>query len=291
MPFLQAIVSSATGKKALEPRNILVAGIPGAGNTAPNLTDTILVVHIDPTMNRAVIFSLPRDLLVHPPDAEYYTKLNDLYRRGGITSLRLKAEDILGLEIDRYIVVDLAAVREIVDILGGVNVHVEKDIYDPRFPGSGSSYETFALEAGWRYLDGITATRYIRTRNDREGDFGRMRRQQLLLQALKQKVTGLSVVWDMTTFLKIFQSVNTHINTNFSTEELVDLFNWARSLSDDRITVSPLDADMDKHLFTTGSFPFGDEMASIVKPLLGLENYTDIQTYIQRVFDEVQNDQ
>ncbi|MDP3963997.1 MAG: LCP family protein [bacterium] len=283
LPFLSAALFKTADQHLARPITVLVAGVPGKGNPAPNLTDTILVVHADPIIGRIVLFSLPRDLLVKPSDATYYTKLNGLYERRGITALRLKAEEITGLEITRYIVIDLAAVREIVDALDGVNIFLEKDLHDPRFPSNGFGYETFELKSGWRYLDGLTASRFIRTRNDPEGDFGRMKRQQMLLEALKQKITGLSIVWDMPTFLKIFESIDAHIETNITTDELFQFFEWGKNISGDPVILAPLDADREKHLFTTGDFWFGEVRASIVKPIEGIENYDAIRGYVETI--------
>ena len=283
LPMLRAVVFDAKPQAFAGSLNVLIAGIPGMGNPAPDLTDTVMVAHINTETNQAYLFSLPRDLLVRAPDGTWYSRLNGLYERGGLTALLLKVEDITGLDIHRYIIADLNAVREVVDALGGVNVYVEKDIFDPRFPGDGFVYDTFELKEGWRYLDGKTATRYIRTRNDHEGDFGRMRRQQHLLEALKEKITGLSFVWDMPTFLKIFNSVEKHVQTNFSTSELVALFEWVRTLTSDRVIIAPLDADPAKQLFTTGDFWFGNERADVVKPLDGVEQYAAVRAYVQEV--------
>ena len=283
LPMLRATVLHAKPKPFAGSLNVLIAGIPGKDNPAPNLTDTVMVAHINTETNRAYLFSLPRDLLVRAPDSAWYSRLNNLYERGGITALRLKAEDVTGLEIHRYIVADLNAVREIVDALDGVNVYVEKDIFDPRFPGSGATYDTFELKKGWRYLDGKTATRYVRTRNDRDGDFGRMRRQQQLLEALKEKITGLSYIWDIPIFLKIFDSVEKHMRTNFSAGELVQIFEWARALTHGHTSITPLDADPAKHLFASGDFWFGNERADIVKPIQGIEQYAAVRAYVEQV--------
>lgn len=281
--MFHSALGDAPRRLLAEPLNVLIAGMPGKGNPAPELTDTMIMAHLDPVENRAILFSLPRDLLVRAPEGIYYTKLNGLYERSGITSLRLKAEDITGLAITRYAIVDLAAVREIVDAVGGVNVYVEKDIYDPRFPSANFGVETFSLKAGWRYLDGLTATRYIRTRNDAEGDFGRMRRQQVFLEALKQKISGLSLLWDFTTFLKILESVTAHVQTNISADEAAELFAWGKNIPADRIILAPLDADPEKKLFMTGTFLFGAERADVVKPLAGIERYDAVREYAQQV--------
>jgi polyisoprenyl-teichoic acid--peptidoglycan teichoic acid transferase len=283
IPLLKAALSEPSGSNAAIPENLLIAGVPGKGNPAPNLTDSVLVAHLDGTRGKAVIFSLPRDLLVRAPDASYYTKLNALFERGGATALRLKAQDITGLEINRYAIVDLDAVQEIVDELGGVNIYVEKPVYDPKFPGDNFSYETFSIKAGWRFMDGDTATKYVRTRNDAEGDFGRMRRQQQLIEALRQKIAGLSFVWDMPKFLKIYDSIRTHVSTNLKTDELMRLYRWSKAVTPENMIIAPLDADKEKDLFTTGNFMFGDSKADIVKPIAGIEEYSGIHAYIEDV--------
>lgn len=283
LPFFRAALVSATDSAFREPINILLLGVPGEGNPAPRLTDTIMVARLDPIAQKVFLFSLPRDLLVRAPDAPHYTRLNALYEKRGVTTLRLKVEDITGLAIHRYALVDLQAVREVVDALGGVNTYVEKDIHDQRFPSGNFGYETFELKAGWRYLDGDTAVRFARTRNDPGGDFSRMRRQQQLLAALRQKIRGLSFLWDAPVFLKIFDSVNAHVESNLNAEELVRLFAWGRAISDTDVVLVPLDADFQKQLFTTGEFWFGAEKASIVKPLAGIEGYGDTRAYVNDV--------
>ncbi|KKS65848.1 MAG: Cell envelope-related transcriptional attenuator, partial [Parcubacteria group bacterium GW2011_GWC2_42_6] len=160
-----------------QPINFLLLGAPGAGNDAPDLTDTIIIAHLDPSQQKIYLFSLPRDLLVKMPGADYYVKINSLYayNRNNIghefDALRQSAEDLTGLPIDHYIFIDLTVLKNTIDTLGGINVMVEKDIIDTRFPGPNHSYQTFALKAGWRYLDGETALKYARSRHSGAGDF------------------------------------------------------------------------------------------------------------------------
>ncbi|MBU3901631.1 LCP family protein, partial [Patescibacteria group bacterium] len=137
------------GQEAAEPVNFLLLGAPGLGNDGADLTDTILLARLDEAKNKIYLFSLPRDLLVKIPESENYTKLNALYAfnksrtfsqeevRDGreFDALIQKAQGITGLVISHYIFVDLQTVKQLVDIFGGVNVMVAKDILDPAFPG------------------------------------------------------------------------------------------------------------------------------------------------------------
>ncbi|MBU4142442.1 LCP family protein, partial [Patescibacteria group bacterium] len=179
------------GQEAAEPVNFLLLGAPGLGNDGADLTDTILLARLDEAKNKIYLFSLPRDLLVKIPGSENYTptpnsqlknseteissnslkkdsvwgytKLNALYafnkNNAGreFVALIAKSQNITGLTINHYVFVDLQTVRQLVDIFGGVNVMVAKDILDPAFPGPNHSFETFEIKSGWRYLDGQTA--------------------------------------------------------------------------------------------------------------------------------------
>lgn len=191
-----------------EPTNFLLLGAAGEGNDAPDLTDTILVARIEPIKQKIYLFSLPRDLWVKiPTDNKGFIKLNTLYSLNKKNTghefdlIKQKAQDITGLTIDHYVFVNLTAVKETVDILGGVNVLVKENILDTSYPGPNHGYQTFQITAGWRYLDGETALKYIRSRHSPGGDFDRIARQQEILQALKQKVVKLNF-WHIGTFFE-----------------------------------------------------------------------------------------
>jgi len=172
--IFKSISSLFFNNKSME-KNILVLGQPGKGYSGGNLTDTIILVHLEPTQEKATLISLPRDLLVKVPGQDNFTKINSLYYLVGIEGLREKIEEITNLSIDHYILVDLAVVKEIIKLVDGLNVYVPQDIDDPYFPGPNYTYQAFALKAGWRYLDGEATLKYIRTRyTSPNGDFDRM---------------------------------------------------------------------------------------------------------------------
>lgn len=271
-----------------EPENFLLLGAPGDGNSAPDLTDTILVASFDSNKNKIFLFSLPRDLLVEIPDSQNYTKLNALYAfnkkntNQEFNSLIKKTEEITGLKINHYIFVDLATVKNIVDILGGVNILVKKDILDEKFPGPNNSFQTFEIKAGWRYLDGTEALKYIRSRHSIGGDFDRIARQQEVLQALKQKVLTLNF-WDLKKVLEIYQTLSANIKTDLSLWQIQNYWQDIKELPGENIVRNELAS---RDFFTGGQILLGNELASIIKPTAGVENYEEIKSYIQEIISK-----
>jgi LCP family protein required for cell wall assembly len=271
-----------TKKNGTVEKNILVLGRPGLGYSGGNLTDTIILVHLKPIEERATLISLPRDLLVKIPQQERLTKINSLYQLIGIEGLKEKIEEITGLAVDHCILVDLAVVKEIIKLVDGLNVYVPKDINDPYFPGPNYTYQTFVLKAGWRYLDGQTALQYIRTRyTSPNGDFDRMARQQQIIRLLKQKVLSLNPLWNFPTYLKIFNTLNEHIETDLGLIEMKSLWQTAQELNIGQITHLVIDKKR-TNLLVGGQVMFGQQAASVVYPRVGQGNYTEIKDYINK---------
>ena len=101
--------------------------------------------------------------------------------------IKEKVAEITGQQIDYYIALDVSGVEKIIDILGGLNVWVAEDVFDPQFPTPGHGTEYFTVKKGWRYFDGKTVQKYLRTRHSADGDFARMRQQQAVVEALRKK--------------------------------------------------------------------------------------------------------
>lgn len=272
-------------KKDQTPVNFLLLGASGSGYEAPDLTDTILVARFDQAKNKIFLFSLPRDLLVKIPDSNNFTKLNALYayskneKNREFDNLRKKAEEITGLKIQHHILVNLDFVKKLVDLFGGVNIWVEKDILDTAFPGPNYSYQTFELKSGWRYLDGETAEKFVRTRHSSSGDFDRIARQQEILQALKQKTANLKF-WEFDKFLEIYQILAQNVKTDLG---FLEIKNWWEKIKDIPGTNIVKTDVLSQNLFESGSATFGNEEASIVKPKAGVENYEEIKNFVEEI--------
>jgi len=275
-------------KTSSEPVNFLLLGASGSGYEAPDLTDTVLVARFDETKNKIFLFSLPRDLLIKIPDSENFTKLNALYayskneKNREFENLKEKIKEITGLEIQHHILVDLDFVKKLVDLFGGVNIWVEKDILDTAFPGPNHSYQTFELKSGWRYLDGETAEKFVRTRHSSGGDFDRISRQQEILQALKQKTANLKF-WEFDKFLGVYQILSQNIKTDLN---FLEIKNWWEKIKDiPGANIVKTDI-LSQNLFESGSATLGNTEASIVKPKAGLENYKEIRKFVEETINK-----
>ncbi len=294
--FLKTISSLFSNKdNQFNQQNILLLGQPGPGYLAADLTDTIILAHLNliqttdenqsASKRKITLISLPRDLLVKIPEQENQAKINSLYRSSGIDGLKEKVAEITGLTVDHYLTVDLTVVEKIITLVDGLNIYVSEDINDPYFPGPNYTYQVFNLAAGWRYLDGPTTLKYIRTRyTSANGDFDRMARQQQVIHLLKQKVLDLNPLWDWPTYLKIFQQLKTHLKTDLSLLEMKSLYQIAKEMEADQINHLVIDKK-ETGLLTGGLVPFGQQMASVVYPKAGQGNYDQIKEYIEKTIN------
>lgn len=263
--------------------NALFLGMAGEGNNAPNLTDTLIVMSINEKNKEGFLVSIPRDLLVKIPGKNIYTKINALYQEGGLDSLENILNEITGLNFDYDIVIDLEGVKKIIDQVGGIDIFVDNDIYDPDFPGPNNSYQVFALKKGWQHLDGETALKYIRTRHDPTGDFARMNRQQKVLTALKDKISSLHPLWNLAIIFEIWKTVTGHFQTNLSITNIKTFWTMAKDIDLEKIKFKTLDPTTE--LLVPDHFVFGNEEAYILKPRAGLNNYSEIRNYINQLIN------
>lgn len=266
--------------------NILFLGIPGGGNSAPNLTDSIILASIKPDTNELALLSIPRDLLIHLPDENIYIKINALFSMNEKNPelIEKKIEEITGQKIDHYAVFDISAVEKIVDRLGGLNVYVKKDIYDTSFPTANFGMEVFKVEKGWRYFDGKTAQKYLRTRHSQDGDFDRMEQQQAVIEALRKKVFGLNLILDLPTILSMANTLSSHMQTDISEYDMISLYGILKNVSYDKIIHKTLTNSEDSPIIS-GSFKFNEQNGFILKPKAGDFDYSEIKKIAENIFE------
>jgi len=231
------------------PQNILILGHTGEGYIAPDLTDTIMVLHVNPLQNppQLKLVSIPRDLLIEANPGQF-SKINALWLynksdgEAGINLVKEKIENITSLSIDSVIIFNLTTVSRVVEEIDGVTVLVTNDIYDPAFPKKNGGYETFSLQSGWRYLGASEVIRFIRTRHSPQGDFDRIGRQQELLRAIKGKLVSLNPIWDFPTLWSIFNIVKDEVITDFTLGDAKNLWLALEKISFEKIETISLDA-------------------------------------------------
>lgn len=263
--------------------NFLFLGMAGENNPAPTLTDTIIIINSGPKAENPIGISIPRDLLVKFPDKNFYTKINAIYQLGGIEILKSKIKEITGLEIDYWAILDLQAVKNIIDEINGIDVFVKEDIYDPAFPAPYNYYETFSLKKGEQHLDGETTLKYIRSRNQKEGDFSRIERQQEVINVLKEKVLSLNLFKDFGTLLKIWKTLDSHSQTNLNLGDIKYAWNLTKKTNLDEIKFITITNDEESGLLVSGQEILGGKIGYVLKPKEGVNNYTKIKEYINQL--------
>jgi LCP family protein required for cell wall assembly len=166
-------------------QNILVLGVDSRGE-AQSRTDTMMLVTHDRANNEVKITSLMRDIYADIPGYQSY-KLNTAYYLGGVELLAETIREMFGVEIHNYALIDFNSFETLVDIAapGGVEIDVEKEM---------SEKIGVTLMPGVQNLNGQELLGYARFRADSEGDFGRVRRQQQVLAALKDELISVSAI-------------------------------------------------------------------------------------------------
>lgn len=261
--------------------NFLLLGMPGEGNPAPYLTDTIIFASFFPETKKIYLVSLPRDILVRIPETEKFARINSLYLYGLLQqpafpfgSILKKAEEVTGQNINYYALIDLNLFKKTVDALGGIEVFVEKDIFDAYFPGDNFSYETFSLKQGFQVLDGETAAKYARTRHSVFGDFDRVKRQKEVIQSIIGKIQNLNPVFDFKTYIDLYNSFRAHFSTNLTYSDLKRFYSLIKDLSGKNIfeyTVGIFEPTKFLKEYSNGGY--------YLVPLDGIEDYGKIQQF------------
>jgi LCP family protein required for cell wall assembly len=217
--------------------NILLLGTDSRDPDAPIdqagkwRTDTIVLMHIPSSQDKAYLISFPRDLWVHVPqsnDGQYgntMAKINAAYAWGGAALMVQTVEGYTGVRIDHVVLIDFGGFIKVTDALGGVDMSVERTITSIHRP-----YRTF--NKGKNHFDGAEALDYIRQRKQfPDGDFARMRHQQQFLKALLDKAVSAGTVTNPVRFRSFVTSVADAITVNkeFSLVDLGWQFRGLRS--------------------------------------------------------------
>src|SRR6202163_2147647 len=247
--------------------NILLLGRGGYENDAPYLTDSIMAVTIDPASNRVMLASIPRDLVVpmnlqDPSSRTWANKINAAYevsytniiccvanqyagRDGGGKAAEHEVGKITGLTFDKFIAVDFVAFRDMVNALGGVDVCLSTNLDDYEYPDYHNGYIRGGIhyKAGCQHLNGEQALQVARSRHATEAqqssDFGRARRQQDIMQAIKKKATTVNGFAKAPQLLDALQK---NIHTDMTLSDMKAVYDWGKNLPDTSIIRTALTA-------------------------------------------------
>ena len=202
------------------------------------LTQSMIVVSIDPVHDTVNMLSVPRDFWVPIPGVGY-GKIDTAAELGGVSLARATVEALFNINIDYYAWVGLSGFSRVVDDFGGVTVNITHPILDDFYPndqGSANpySYERLFIPPGWRHLSGRQALEYVRSRHgDLTGDFGRSERQQQVLLQLRRRATGWNLLFKIP---ELASTVSGMLRTDLSPTRLLDLARLSRRMDASSIT-------------------------------------------------------
>jgi LCP family protein required for cell wall assembly len=212
--------------------NVLLIGIDSAPGREEALTDSLIVVSLDPVGRTVTMVSIPRDLAGVPlgNGDTYGPKINSLmsyaernprlYPEGGVRTLEKAVGALFGIPIHAYASVDLAGFATMVDAVGGVDITVKKPLDDPRYPNLDGSHG-WSVTAGPHHFDGIEALAYARIRKVLgESDLTRAARQQEVLVALRNQAVSAGLLFRLP---RLLDAVGSTVRTDLPQNQLPQL--------------------------------------------------------------------
>ena len=182
--------------------------------------DAIIIVHADKVKKSINLISLPRDL--------YYKehKINNILKVFGPQKFSEELSKITGLNIKKYIQIDMYAFIDAVNIVGGIDIYLNKAVIDPSMKTEDNGViGTLNYGKGDHHLNGKQALRLARSRHY-SSDFARSRRQQKIIVSLKNAFDGKVTV---STIYNLVNTLIKNIDTNFSVLEIVSLLSNFKS--------------------------------------------------------------
>ncbi|MBN1888784.1 MAG: LCP family protein [Thermoflexales bacterium] len=238
--------------------NILLIGIDQRGQEAgPWRTDTLIVLSVDPVSKSAGMLSIPRDLWVEIPgydqnriNTAYVLGETNKYPGGGPALAKKTVQYNLGEPIHYFIQLNFTAVEQLVDVIGGVDMYVEREIDDPLYPDNAYGYDPLYIPAGWQHMDGKLALKYARSRHG-SSDFDRARRQQQLLLVVRAKVARLDTLGSLLPKAgEIVSTLGNTVRSDLTLDQVVRLAQLAAEIDSGRIRSAVVDSTMTRNWTT-----------------------------------------
>ena len=326
--------------------NFLLLGYAGGLHEGTYLTDTVIISHIDTKTNQVTLFSIPRDLWVQLPTRsgpDFHTKINAVYQAELFpkdypnlkkVSTKMIISQITGLPIDGYISLNFKGFTEAIDILGGVDINIEKSFTDTQYPIDGKEkdlcdqeelfkkaepyitppfdeterlnkfkedpkievfvknatdspelafpcrYEKLEFKNGLLHMDGEIALKYSRSRHSETdgGDFARARRQQKLIEAVKNKVLSINFLSKIISLMDEFKK---DVKSDISLDIIKKFISQSDLIKKYKINSFIL---TDQNVFKNA---ISDDRQYILVPNEGIDNWNGLQKLINNTINDI----
>lgn len=272
--------------------NLLLLGTGGEEHdNASFLTDTILLVSIDPIQKEAALLSIPRDFYVKTDYGSM--KINAVYKiarnahlgknpkdttgseEAGFRAVEEIVQTSMGVPIHYHAMVDFVGFKKAIDTVGGITINVKDPVYEAMWI-DGRNY-TLNVKKGQESFDGFRALAYARSRHTSpRGDFDRSERQREMLIALKDKILSRSTLANPLKLNQLLSDFGDHVRTNLNPSEMLRLREIGSEISGDKIQSISL---VDPPNVLVGSANIGGLSTQI--PKAGINNYKDIHNFVR----------
>ena len=305
--------------------NILLLGIGGGTHDGPDLTDTMIFASIDPDSKKVTMVSIPRDLWM----PELTQKINFAYadgevkqEGGGIIAAKAAVQKLVGQDIDYVLRIDFDGFVKAVDMVGGLEVTVDKPLDDYKYPitgketdscglddekiaslsaeiatGSASENEAFPcryehlhFDEGEQEMSGIEALKFVRSRHGENGegsDFARSKRQEKVISAFKDKIFSVGTFLNPVKIVSLSNVLQSSIDTNIKENEYDDFVKLAQKLKGATLTSIVLDIgdESDGRFGILEQPPISKTYNNqyVLIPRVGNGNYSEIEEYVDCV--------
>lgn len=249
--------------------NVLVMGLDDGVDTqgeGDERADAVLVMSLNNHSGEVRFINIPADTWVNVPNSTAQNKLKNLYAMGGAPLMTRSVNELLGVSIHQYVALDMSALSQLIDALGGIDLYVEKDMDYDDAEGNISIH----LKQGYQHLTGAQALSYLRYRGDDMGDMGRVERQQKFVKALYNQAISLDTVPKLPIIAEILKTKVTMSTEIFDSAHLLNVLRHLQTGEPTSILLPGTPSPYDDTIF--------------------LPNATGIQQKMQELFPETVND-
>jgi polyisoprenyl-teichoic acid--peptidoglycan teichoic acid transferase len=302
--------------------NILLLGIGGGNHEGPRLTDSIIVASIDVDNSKINLISLPRDMW----SFELEDRINSAYAKGeekkeggGLVLAKSVISEIIGQPINYGVVIDFNGFIKAIDIVGGLDIDVDRTFDDYQYPITGNEnelcghseeeietftatnsaetalveffpcrYEHLHFDQGVQYMDGETALKFVRSRHaiGSEGtDFARSKRQEKIINAFMSKIFSLNFIANPNKILNLYGTLQESIDTDIQESEFDDFIKLAQKFRNSEIDSVVIDyGDKNERrggLLTNPPISEKYKFKWTLVPRIGDDNFSEIHEYVK----------
>lgn len=304
--------------------SILLMGKGGGSHDGPDLTDTIMLASLNPEKNTVDLISIPRDLYVKSMGRKINSAyvIGEEKEKKGMLYTKAVVASVTGVKPDYAVIIDFSGFEKLIDLLGGIDVQVENTLIDNAYPTEGKErelcgvtedglasfsaqiatssateseifpcrFEVLQVKEGAQHMNGELALKFVRSRHalGQEGsDFARSKRQQSVINAIREKVLSLGTLANPLKVVGIIGILKDNIATDIQEQEYDDFIKLAQKMKGAKITSYVLDTgDIERGRYGLLVNPPLDESVGfqwVLSPRIGVGDYSEIKEYISCV--------